>query len=91
VSRGETAQLALLPPDRPASTADGVWHLLALEDLTIIRRAMVELMVQEGSFFAAVDLAPAADVKAEDLPESWSAGYNVCARRLAWPSAIVSC
>jgi isoleucyl-tRNA synthetase len=47
---------------------DGVSHLLAPEDLTIIRRATGELAVQEeGGFFAAVDPSLTAELKAEGL------------------------
>ncbi|MDQ3997474.1 MAG: DUF5915 domain-containing protein, partial [Gemmatimonadota bacterium] len=49
-------------------TVDGVSHLLAPEDLTIIRRATGELAVQEeGGFFAAVDPSLTAELKAEGL------------------------
>jgi isoleucyl-tRNA synthetase len=47
---------------------DGVSHLLALDDLTIIRRATGALVVQEeGGFFAAVDPSLTRELKAEGL------------------------
>ncbi len=49
-------------------TVDGVSHLLGLDDLTIIRRASGDLVVQEeGGFFAAVDPSLTEDLKAEGL------------------------
>jgi isoleucyl-tRNA synthetase len=47
---------------------DGVSHVLTLDDLTIIRRASGDLVVQEeGGFFAAVDPALTEELKAEGL------------------------
>jgi isoleucyl-tRNA synthetase len=47
-------------------TVDGVSHLLTLDDLTIIRRATGELVVQEeGGFFAAVDPTVTSELRAE--------------------------
>jgi isoleucyl-tRNA synthetase len=49
-------------------TVDGVSHLLALDDLTIIRRATGALVVQEeGGFFAAVDPSLTPELKTEGL------------------------
>jgi isoleucyl-tRNA synthetase len=49
-------------------TVGGVSHLLALDDLTIIRRATGTLVVQEeGGFFAAVDPSVTPELKAEGL------------------------
>jgi isoleucyl-tRNA synthetase len=49
-------------------TVDGASHLLTLDDLTIIRRASGDLVVQEeGGFFAAIDPALTEDLKAEGL------------------------
>ena len=49
-------------------TVDGMSHLLTLDDLTIIRRASGELVVQEeGGFFAAVDPSLTEELKAEGL------------------------
>jgi isoleucyl-tRNA synthetase len=49
-------------------TVDGVSHLLGLDDLTIIRRASGDLVVQEeGGFFAAVDPSLTEELKAEGL------------------------
>jgi isoleucyl-tRNA synthetase len=49
-------------------TVDGGSHLLALDDLTIIRRATGALVVQEeGGFFAAVDPSLTPELKAEGL------------------------
>jgi isoleucyl-tRNA synthetase len=47
---------------------DGASHLLGLDDLTIIRRASGDLVVQEeGGFFAAVDPSLTEELKAEGL------------------------
>jgi isoleucyl-tRNA synthetase len=49
-------------------TVDGTSHLLALDDLTIIRRATGALVVQEeGGFFAAVEPSLTPELKAEGL------------------------
>jgi isoleucyl-tRNA synthetase len=59
---------ALLRGEPLVVTVDGASHLLALDDLTIIRRATGALVVQEeGGFFAAVDPSLTPDLKAEGL------------------------
>jgi isoleucyl-tRNA synthetase len=59
---------AFLLGEALAVAVDGVSHLLALDDLTIIRRATGALVVQEeGGFVAAVDPLLTRDLKAEGL------------------------
>jgi isoleucyl-tRNA synthetase len=59
---------AFLRGEPLAVTVNGASHLLALDDLTIIRRATGALVVQEeGGFFAAVDPSLTAELKAEGL------------------------
>jgi isoleucyl-tRNA synthetase len=59
---------AFLREEPLAVSVDGVSHLLTLDDLTIIRRASGDLVVQEeGGFFAAVDPALTDELKAEGL------------------------
>jgi isoleucyl-tRNA synthetase len=59
---------AFLRGEPLAVMVDGASHVLALDDLTIIRRATGALAVQEeGGFFAAVDPSLTPDLKAEGL------------------------
>jgi isoleucyl-tRNA synthetase len=59
---------AFLRGEPVAVTVDAVPHLLSLDDLTIIRRATGDLVVEEeGGFFAAVDPTLTEDLKAEGL------------------------
>ncbi|MFN2565684.1 MAG: isoleucine--tRNA ligase [Gemmatimonadaceae bacterium] len=59
---------AFLRGEALAVTVDGVSHVLTLDDLTIIRRAAGELVVQEeAGFFAAIDPAVTPELRLEGL------------------------